>query len=256
MAIRYLSHMPFEAILSTLSSAPADTIVLLLVYTQDTAGNMYTSPTLTRQLSRVSTAPIFGLLDAALGNGIVGGSLISFDAIGTKAGELVLNRLGSRSDDQVLAESLDAPALPMYDWQQVKHWNLDASAIPDGSITINREVTLWDFKHYIIAFLTFVLVQSGLIMTLVVQKRREKSTQESLRQKSEELDRFFSLSLDLISIATTDGYFQRLNPAWEKALGYSLEELMARPFLDFVHPDDVAVTREAVAKLASQRELT
>ena len=51
-------------------------------------------------------------------------------------------------------------------------------------------------------------------------------------------DRFFEVSLDLLCVADFDGYFRLLNPAWERTLGYALDELIDRPFLDFVHPDD------------------
>jgi formate hydrogenlyase transcriptional activator len=71
----------------------------------------------------------------------------------------------------------------------------------------------------------------------------------------EELDQFFNISLDLLCIANTDGYFLRLNPPWEKILGYSRQELMAKRFLDFVHPDDLVETQEAVSALASQRQV-
>jgi two-component system, cell cycle sensor histidine kinase and response regulator CckA len=73
-----------------------------------------------------------------------------------------------------------------------------------------------------------------------------------LREKNEEIDRFFSSALDLLCIADTDGNFRRLNPEWEKTLGYGLDELLGRPFLDFVHPEDLAVTRERVADLEGQ----
>jgi PAS domain S-box-containing protein len=52
----------------------------------------------------------------------------------------------------------------------------------------------------------------------------------------------WELSLDLLATATVDGYLTRVNPAWESTLGYTPDELMARPYMDFVHPDDVAET--------------
>ncbi|WP_437758918.1 PAS domain-containing protein [Sorangium sp. So ce1389] len=83
------------------------------------------------------------------------------------------------------------------------------------------------------------------------QPRRNDKTRSSTsaRAGSEERQRFFALSLDLLCVAGTDGRFKDLNPRWEQVLGYSLDELMSRPFLDFVHPDDRAPTIAAVETL-------
>jgi len=69
------------------------------------------------------------------------------------------------------------------------------------------------------------------------------------------MERFFALSLDLLCIAGFDGYFKLLNEAWERALGFSREELLAKPFLDFVHPDDREATSAEAAKLAQGQEV-
>ncbi|GMR22318.1 MAG: hypothetical protein BMS9Abin37_0658 [Acidobacteriota bacterium] len=61
-------------------------------------------------------------------------------------------------------------------------------------------------------------------------------------QAQEELDHFFNLSVDMLCVADFDYNFKRLNPAWEKTLGYSREELLRAPYLDFVHPDDLEAT--------------
>jgi len=72
-----------------------------------------------------------------------------------------------------------------------------------------------------------------------------------LKRSQADLDRFFTFSLDLLCIAGFDGFFKRLNPAWEKTLGFTREEILARPWLDFVHPEDRDKTIAEADKLAT-----
>src|SRR5262252_4185404 len=72
---------------------------------------------------------------------------------------------------------------------------------------------------------------------------------------SEDLREFFELSLNLWCIAGTDGYFKHLNPAWETTFGYSREELLASPYLDFVHPEDREPTIAAAGNVASGQSI-
>jgi PAS domain S-box-containing protein len=65
-----------------------------------------------------------------------------------------------------------------------------------------------------------------------------------------ERDRFFNISIDLMAIGSFDGYFVRINPAFEQILGFTTAELMAEPFINFVHPDDRAGTIAGANTLA------
>lgn len=71
-----------------------------------------------------------------------------------------------------------------------------------------------------------------------------------------DVEHFFDLALDLLCIADMNGNFLRLNRSWENTLGYSLSDLLGSNFTDLIHPDDVALTAEALKILKSQKPIT
>ncbi|MBI5366092.1 MAG: response regulator [Planctomycetes bacterium] len=82
--------------------------------------------------------------------------------------------------------------------------------------------------------------------------REREDAMEKLRRLVDENGRFFTLTGHMLCIAGFDGRFRRLNPAWERTLGFSQEELLARPWLDWVHPEDRAATVAAGERLMLQ----
>jgi PAS domain S-box-containing protein len=90
--------------------------------------------------------------------------------------------------------------------------------------------------------------QPKLTIRLALTKTKPKIDKQA---QEFELEGFFRLSLDLLSITGEDGYWQRVNPAWEDLLGYSSQELLATPQIDFVHHDDQSITLAELAKLAN-----
>jgi PAS domain S-box-containing protein len=97
------------------------------------------------------------------------------------------------------------------------------------------------------------LTEAGLIEELAALRKevaKLKSLSARTEQEKDDLRPFFDQSLDLLCIAGFDGYFKRLSQTWSARFGYTLEELKARPFLDFVHPEDREATRAEMDKLA------
>jgi len=78
----------------------------------------------------------------------------------------------------------------------------------------------------------------------------ESMEAERMRHRAvDELDQFFALSLDMLCMFDLEGYIHRLNPAWEKTLGFTPEELCAEPWIDFVHPEDQPLAQASLADL-------
>jgi len=66
-------------------------------------------------------------------------------------------------------------------------------------------------------------------------------------------DRFFDLSLDLLTTVGFDGRFKRVNPSWERTLGWTEAELLDRPYLEVIHPDDRERTTTETRRMAQER---
>lgn len=75
------------------------------------------------------------------------------------------------------------------------------------------------------------------------------------KSKNVEHESFFALNLDLLCVADIDGYFLKLNQEWEATLGYTIEELEGRKFYEFLHPDDLIQTIEAIKSLSKNNDL-
>ena len=85
-------------------------------------------------------------------------------------------------------------------------------------------------------------------------RQLNETLEAKVEQRTRERDRFFNLSSDLFATAGFDGYLKAINPAWEEVLGYSREDLLARPFIERVHPDDHQAAAAVIGALqAGQR---
>ena len=102
-----------------------------------------------------------------------------------------------------------------------------------------------------------IMVLSGRRLNLGLFRdiTERKKAEEELRSKKEELDRFFFLALDFLCIADMNGRFRKLNREWERTLGYPLEEMEGRSFMDFIHPKDRLETRAAIQDMENGKSI-
>ncbi|MBN2829070.1 MAG: PAS domain S-box protein [Candidatus Cloacimonetes bacterium] len=113
------------------------------------------------------------------------------------------------------------------------------------------------FEDYSVAFDKYFKVTAyspeyKRFVSIFIDVTEQRKIEIELNKKIEELDAYFNNAVDLICIADTDGNFIRLNPEWEITLGWSLKEIYAKKFYDFIHPDDIESTLNTVQQLKEQ----
>jgi PAS domain S-box-containing protein len=100
------------------------------------------------------------------------------------------------------------------------------------------------------------LIACGLLAIVFFARELLHIWRERIRRRRAELDleRFFMISLDFLCISSADGYFKRVSPAVTNILGWSVEEFLSKPYMEFVHPDDSAATEAEVRRQVQHGE--
>lgn len=90
---------------------------------------------------------------------------------------------------------------------------------------------------------------------IMVAVARDITEEKKLKEALVTKDLIFDSSIDMLCVADFDGYYKLLNPAWQKTLGWSIEELKAKPYLEFVHPDDIESTKNIKGTIVDGSEI-
>lgn len=380
--------LPLDEILLKLRKLDSTSAVIFKGAILDRSGHVIDLVGALKMMRKECPVPIYSFWKFYLGNGIVGGKLVSAYGQGEAAAGIAL-RIISGEPAHSIPVNKNSPNLWMFDYNELKRFNMDLSILPEGSIVINKPFSFYDHNKKLvwatIAIFTFqIIIIAFLVLNILskrkteealknaFQKRKElefivnyspaivwlwkaetgwpveyvsenintygyapddftssrisfasivhpddlsrvsdevqkytsegksdflqeyrivtksgdvrwiddrtyvrrdangtvthyqgiiidindhKQAEDALKLKTLELDRYFASSLDLLCIADTDGYFRRLNPEWENSLGYSIKELEGKRLLDFVHPEDLEATLNAMATLSGQNEI-
>ena len=196
---------------------PADTVIFFSTLFVDANGRSFIPRAVLQSLVAQTAAPVFGPYEMYMGNGIVGGPLISLRLQGKRAGEAALMLLRGHAPQTMPRAGADT-LVNLYDWRQLQRHTIAEGLLPPGASLLFRQATIWDLhKHSIIAVLLVVVVQSLLIVGLVYTLRQRKKAQAALRDSQLELQtlagRLISSQeeeLSRLSREFHDDYAQRL----------------------------------------------
>ncbi len=155
----------------------------------------------------------------------------------------------------LMEQTLGQSAIGQHCWTVYKDDRQQCAACPlKQTIHIGQTASLesagvFGGKCYQIFHTGMIYQGQEALLEIFLDISERKRAEAELRKKTEELEGFFNVNLDLLCIADMEGNFLRVNKAWEDILGYPISELERRKFLEFIHPDDMPSTLAAIAKL-------
>src|SRR5271165_4468289 len=249
VAFTWLTNLSMEELRGQLSRLPDHTVVLYVTMFQDAADKTFTPRQALEAFAPASRAPIYGCYDTYLGHGIVGGSMVTFEQIGRKAAQLGI-RILAGEDAQAAARSESYQAVPMFDWHQLRRWNISEQRLPPGSIVRFKEATYWEQNYRIIlTALSLCLLEALLIVALLVQLRRRRLAEAALRESEKQMG--LAASAAELAMWTWDILRDQI---WMSDKGRALFGIAPGTRLDYaaltarVHPEDRAARDAAIRR--------
>jgi len=231
VSLEYLNDLSLEQIETKVRSLPDEDLVLFGSLLQDASGRDFSTNEGLTRISAASRRPVFGVVSEDMGDGILGGVLLSMELSGKAAADL-----GQRIIRGETAASLplvaDTGAAPMFDWRQVKRWGLREGRLPAGAILRFKQASLWDaYWKEISLGLGVIALESLLVAGLVIQLRRRKRTERELAEAKTRYRTVADFTHDWEFWQRPDGSFDYLSPACERVSGQAPAAFQADPGL-------------------------
>ena len=255
-----LTDLAMPDLLERLEQLPTHTVVLVTSVGQDAAGTRFKSSEVGSMVAAAANAPVFGLFDIYLGHGEVGGCLSSLAKQGKAAGKMALRVLSGENPKDI--SSVKSVTTYMFDWRALKHWGLNESALPAGSIVINRQSAAWEsYKPYIVGGVSLILVETLLILALVWQRARRieaelqlASSFEKVRESEQRFRLVANTAPVLIWMSGPDKLRNYFNQPWLEFTGRELQTELGNGWSEGVHPDDLKNCLETYTRAFDLRE--
>jgi len=242
----YLLGLSIAEQKEALAALPKDTLVFFVSSTLDNAGNFYANPEVLAKIAPASNAPVYGMTDAQIGLGIVGGQLVSFEAMGSEVARLGLRIMAGEKPETIIPRGFDS--VSMFDWRELQRWGIDESKLPAGSVVRFREATFWEqYKWRIVGAVSLIILQTLLIVGLLINRARRRRAEEASTASERRYRNVVETQTELICRYLPDTTLTFVNDAYCRHFGKSREQLIGTKYTQLIpeHARDAALNHIA-----------
>lgn len=238
--VTYLLDLPIDELLQRTRSLPADSAIFYLLIFRDGDGNTFVPREIAQRLAAAAAVPVFSHWVTLLGTGIVGGYMLSGEAVGRTAVEDILQILatGSAADHPV---GSNANLKHIYDWRALDRFGISTDRLPPDSVILNRPPSVWtEFRGYavgttvVISLLVVVAsLLTGIVFVVARSRRRLGEAQDRLERNEREVRGILDNLADTFYRADTDGRIVLASRSSASLVGYPPDEVVGLKVADF-----------------------
>lgn len=180
--ITYLNNLPLPELLDQLGRLPEHSVVIYPGLFRDASGHSYAPDQVCSLVTAASNAPVFSTFNVYVGRGIVGGVVFDTKAFAEETARMAIRAIEKGSAAGFPVE-LISPNVTVVDWRQLRKWKIPEDRLPPNAIVLSREPTLWQrYRLYLFIAIVILIVQLGLIVALIIQRRLRANSEEAVRR--------------------------------------------------------------------------
>ena len=205
MRLEVLRNWSYPSLLRSLRELPTQSFVILSSFRRDWRGQSFNAGDMIPSVTSAASVPVYGIARNWVGDGVVGGTTMMFGQEGASTGRLLVRVLRQpRAARLPPRETAENPTV--VDWRQLQHWGLSESRLPAGAQVLYRAPSTWQrYRAAILVILALTAVQSALIATLMIERRKRIRAQRSLQEQAVYEQMLASLRTDAVRHAPDDG---------------------------------------------------
>jgi len=247
VSFTYLTELAMPTLLQRVGELGEHTVILYTTLFRDGAGQPFVPHQVAERISDAASVPIYGFVDQYVGRGVVGGYVYSLDRHGLIAANLALAVLAGRRPASLPPVEV-ASSTQMFDWRQLRRWQIDLSVIPRDSEVLFAPASPWvEYRNYILGALILAIVQAFVITMLTVERaaRRRGEKRHALATAAGAVGVWeWNLESDALFVDTV----------LKSILGYPGDEIRnTADWRRLIHPDDRIVLDSRLGELLDGR---
>ncbi|MFH0985402.1 MAG: PAS domain S-box protein [Candidatus Omnitrophota bacterium] len=235
----FYEDLTMQELLEKVQTVSPNNIILLMTFNKDRDGKVFNYDQSISLIAGAARAPLYGVWDFYLGKGILGGMLTSGVDQGRMAGEMALRILDGEKV-RAIPVVKESPNRYKFDYQPLKRFGIPTSKLPLGSMVINEPASFYSqYKGLVWGGVFSFLGMSLIILLLLRVIAGRKNAEKELRESESKYRRFIDTAYEGIWMLGPDLMTTYVNERMVGMIGYSAEQLLGRPFTDFLFEEDV-----------------